>query len=611
MPIEDKSSAIESACRETHRWIDQIQNAARLAFPGQNPKSQIIQHLCQEKHEEIDRLSQRRRSPAVPIVLLGPIASGKGWLSRIFLLDPKLRQGIPSGDNAEDRSTHLLWIGPHRPELLESEERHYPVASEQMLDLGVPYMLGDAPGLASSHENIERIGQRALLASPVKILIVPQEVLRDRFYLELLERLPSAWVLPVIRFRGQRGQAEPSESLKNDFAKNFQRWKQVAPQTKFLDPLFLPDADLYDPDNPDKIIPKVQAALQERLAPLLANSETLQQATANEILGRKDLLRRALSPHIQDLRRRTFPILQEIEQALSKLLPQLAREALGNENQLRALIRIRLRARWLESTPVWCFPYRTILGLLILTSNAWDRLILSLLGSWPSMLATAWQSVKNARAHFKTQSRGRKDFSRQLSQQARESIAAPLRRLARLLNDLEIERDHESSEALTQSSVEFIGIKEFQDRCLRIPDEVLSRSETKWNSPPVIFAVASTAVFAALFTGPVWVLYRDYVSVVMHALFRNDIHLSDFPQPSIRVLMTSFFLSAFPLLLLGMIALTWATRRSLVQKLVQETRDEIESLIGQWSDQSLLQWKVHEPHLQAVRLLTELDSDEH
>jgi hypothetical protein len=121
---------------------------------------------------EAQLLVNRTTTAAVPLVLVGRTASGKGWLARCFLHDPALRQAIPSGQNAQDRSTRLLWIGPQPPPQLEEGEEYLPAAPSQMLDLGVPYWLGDAPGFSTFSEAAERLHRRALASAALKILRV-------------------------------------------------------------------------------------------------------------------------------------------------------------------------------------------------------------------------------------------------------------------------------------------------------------------------------------------------------------------------------------------------------------------------------------------------------
>ena len=600
--VRSESSA---ALSHLQQWCEQVMSAVQQVF-REHPPTPAIRQLCRQTLAEAQLLVNRTTTAAVPLVLVGRTASGKGWLARCFLHDPALRQAIPSGQNAQDRSTRLLWIGPQPPPQLEEGEEYLPAAPSQMLDLGVPYWLGDAPGFSTFSEAAERLHRRALASAALKILVLPQESLRDAGIVQLLRQLPAARVLPVIRFRAGLGQHQPRPQTLEDVRQEHQRWQQAAPATEILPPLFIPDTDSYAPHDPEQAIIYTQKLLQERLTSLLADAHQQQLAIAVEIRARQDQLRRSIQQHLEELRQRFQPTLAEINRILYNLLPQLIRQMFGEDVHLATLVRIRLRTYALHQTQPWCFPYRSILGLLILTSNAWDRLIFSLTGSLPSLAVVVWQSWKNVRSIRKTLTRPWRPFAKYLQQQACEALATPVQRMRQSLAALREEETRTEQSQQQQVTVRIIGLDEFQERCRRLLEQNFTTSLSRWHSP-MLFALLATFAFLIFFSGPIVVIYRQYIETLWRVFQGEYVQWNDFPRPDFSMIFTSFVLSVIPVAIIAILALTWFTRSRLVEGLTRTLRQQLDTLTEQWQKQAMLRLELHDPQWQAVQRLLHLD----
>ena len=600
--VRSESSA---ALSHLQQWCEQVLSAVQQVF-REHPPTPAIRQLCRQTLAEAQLLVNRTTTAAVPLVLVGRTASGKGWLARCFLRDPALRQAIPSGQNAQDRSNRLLWIGPQPPPQLEEGEEYLPAASGQMLDLGVPYWLGDAPGFSTFSEAAERLHRRALASAALKILVLPQESLRDAGIAQLLRQLPAARVLPVIRFRAELGQHQPRPQTLEDVRHEHQRWQQAAPATEILPPLFIPDADSYAPHDPEQAVTYTQKLLQERLTSLLADAQQQQLATAVEIRARQDQLRRSIQQHLEELRQRLQPTLAEINRILYNLLPQLTRQMFGEDVHLATLVRIRLRTYAFHQTQPWCFPYRSILGLLILTSNAWDRLIFSLTGSVPSLAVVVWQSWKNIRSIKKTLTRPQRPFAEYLHQQACEALAAPVQRMRQSLAALREDETQTEQSQQQQVTVRIVGLDEFQERCRHLLEQNFTTSLSRWYSP-MLFALLATLAFLIFFSGPIVVIYRQYIETLWRVFQGEYVQWNDFPRPDFSMILTSFVLSVIPVVIIAILALTWFTRFRLVEGLTRTLRQQLDTLTEQWQKQAMLRLELHDPQWQAVQRLLHLD----
>jgi hypothetical protein len=605
MSAPPSRSASSAALAQLRQWCDQVQAAVQQVF-GDHPPAPAIRQLCRQVLDEAQLLLARTATVAVPVVLLGRTASGKGWLARCFLRDPALRSAIPSGQNSADRSAHLLWIGPQPPPQRDEGEQYLPASAEQMLDLGVPYCLGDAPGFSTYGEGVERLHRRALASAALKILVLPQESLRDAGVVQLLRQLPAARVLPAIRFRHQPGQTLPREQTYQDVLHHYQLWQQAAPATTILPPLWIPDADCYDPHDPNQAIAYTQKLLRDTLTPLLADAAQRQQTVEGEIQARHEQLRRSVEQHLEEFRQRLQPLLAKIDDTLYSLLPQLTRQMFGEDVPLAALVRVHLRAHLLHHTPPWCFPYRSILGLLILTSNAWDRLIFTLTGSLPSLAAVVWQSWKNVRTMGKALARQRLPLAAYLQQQAREALAVPLQRLRQTLAALRDEEIRAEQDSNPGVKVRIAGLEEFQNRCRHLLEQTLTEYTARRRSP-WLFALFATLAFLFFFSGPVVVIYRQYIETLWQVFRGEPVSWSDFPRPDFSMILTSFILSVIPVALIAMAALTGFTRRRWVEHLASTFRHKIDALTEQWQQQALLRLELHDPHWEAVQRLLHLD----
>jgi hypothetical protein len=595
---------VRQAAKRFGDWCAQIEHAAQMVF-GHHPTQEAIRRLCQQRLQESERLAAQGDLPAIALLVVGPVGAGKGWLARCFLQDAQLRQRIPSGQSDRHRSTQLIWLGLSPPTALGPGEQFLAVPADKMLDLGAPYILGDAPGFTSAHPIESQLSQRALTSAAIKLLVLQQEHLRDRHLAELIRSLPGAYIVPVIRFRGAPHQPQPAASLREDVQYYYQRWQQQAPAAQLLPALFIPDADHYAPHAPEQTIALVQNLLQQTLTPLLQQPLTLQRGRIREIHARYHLLLRDLDPYLVELRTRLQPILDDIHSDLYNLIPRLAQQISGQDHQLRLTIRIQLRALWLQATPLWCFPYRTILGLLILTTNAWDRLIWSALGSIPSLVAVVWQSVVNLSQQRRVRQRQQINIAAQLQQEARALLSGRLQQLRRTLHQFRA-ADTSPSQAAPDDppavAVRLIGLDEFQNRCRRIVHQSISEQVARsW--APLLFALVGTALFATLFAGPVLTIYRQYLHITTRAFSGEAVSWHDFPQPSLTMIVTSFLLSALPVVLTAMVALTWACRRSWIDTIAQRIRDQVAALVQQWQNQAQLRWEWEEPHVQAVQKL--------
>ncbi|GBD37390.1 hypothetical protein HRbin36_02521 [bacterium HR36] len=379
-----------------------------------------------------------------------------------------------------------------------------------------------------------------------------------------------------------------------DVQKYLDQWRSTNPDAHISDPIFVPDADQYG----DGAVALVQQRLRLVLAPILADRSRVHRNLACEIRIRRKAIVQEISELTRELRERIEPTWDQLEKAVESLPEELSKRLLGNETDQALLVRRQLRGWWLERTPAWAFPYRTILGLLILTVNAWDRLILSLLGSWPSMVLTFWQTLRNVTQAWKSQRRWHLSLAERFRAEVENQLQATIRRLYRIVASFR----QDEFETPEKCSVRVLGIEDFQKRCHATVLEAVAKSQASWPAP-FWWASLATVVFWLLMAGPIITVYRQYLTADWSALTWQPTSLHEFFSPGLGGLVVCFILSAVPVSVLAMIALSVATRNKTTQNLVAKLQANLEREIHQWQEKRMLCIKFDDPLLQALATL--------
>jgi hypothetical protein len=601
-----RSAALESV----REFADQMERAGRHLLDDTSLASHLAR-ITQQLRQRCERLVSRGESPIPTIAILGKVAEGKGWLARCFLLDQPengaFRREIPSGQNDTERSTRLVWFGPESPLGLEEGEHYLRVPATRMLDLGHPYVVGDTPGYSDENSRARQLTQVAVSSAAIKIIMLSEEILRDASLSRFIRKMPGAVVLPVIRFRPSApGRGDPEPQRREDILRYVNDWRNDAPDTKVLDPCYVPDAAIFS-SQPEETIALVQSRLRERLRPYVQGSQLLYEAVEEQIEAQERVARHEAAQRLTHFRRRVGPCVDALETIRRELPKRLVKELLGTDLQLRAAVRRRFQAMWMDQTPGWCFPYRSFLGLLVITSGAWDRLMLSLAGSLPSLALTVFQSITNFRDSRATQEQLRAGVAQRLERLAQEELRAELANFHRSLEAvLSRENMHrEPANERTDAVVHVEGLEAFENQCREIMEH-----ESQQLSPPTwipwTVAVLATTLFGILLAGPLVAIYRDYLHAAWSVMTSSDSSWSDFPIASAAMLFTALLLSAAPVFGLALLALGWGCRTSRVKQLIAAIRTQHDAAIREWTSSRELHFDLNDPHLDSAKFLLQV-----
>ena len=252
----------------------------------------------------------------------------------------------------------------------------------------MPYLLVDAPGSTDDRRLIAAVAQRALSLASVLLLVVRRDQLRSQTLAMTTEASEGTIVIPIVNA------VRDDQDLAGDLEAFISRMRTAAPASRITQAVVIRDFELQN-QKEESVGEQAAADVAERLQEELGQSwdgDRRQSTRLNALDARfRSALHSTLIDHLPELTGAVTRLKRE-----AKALPvEVAGSLVGNSDSLRAAVRSRLRLQLLNDTsPIW-FPYRTQLGILNLTHGAWDRVLLSLSGSLPSLISTVWTTTKN------------------------------------------------------------------------------------------------------------------------------------------------------------------------------------------------------------------------
>jgi len=268
---------------------------------------------------------------------------------------------------------------------------------------------------------------------------------------------------------------------------------------------------------------------------------------------------------------------------------------------LRVPTRIRLRLIACEMTPPLCFPFRSILGGLALTTGVWDRIAVGMLGSPVSLALAAYQTGgqlwKNRNSLQELNQQAGEQFSRKVVNE----LNVPIREARRA-----IAHDFPGSKALahvTPESIHVLGAETLLQDVRTILDEDCRDSVPK--RTVLVTAVACTIIFAVMISGPILALYADYLKPLFDVWLGRSQGIGSFPLPEIGRIFTGFMLGVGPGFIAGMILLARLTRQTVLDSLTESVRQGIHANVDSMINNDSLRLEGTDDSFSQVRVLKE------
>ena len=586
-----------------HDVLVQRIRQATQALLGQQHLTHQISEWCDQYQLQCDSIVSSRGVSLTSIAIVGAKGQGKTWIARQMILDRRVAQGLPSGVLSSEATTHVHWIGPIVPEALDSSrELYHPCRSEAMLDLGRPYMLLDTPGITDDDLQAAKTAKEAMALSPVKLLVVRRDQLRGAILSQLANFTEGAICIPVITCVPLNDLAVTttkrlSESLQRDLDTFCDAMKSSAPKTKFLESVIVPD---FEADGDEtKIGLAVARDLQTRL-----QSESLDDIAAtraNRLSAATDRLRHRIGQMLDSQLPQLSAAVRRLHSEADALPSQTIETVLGSRVVLQSAVRGRIRAQMIADTGMIWFPYRTVLTVLGLTHGAWDRLLLSLSGSVPSIFGTfaAWaRNVQQSRKINWEMHEGIRDLLNRQIQDRLEPVQAQFHRAVTRMRG----SDQENKSTSVSPQIRLSGVEELQSRARSTFEWSVDKHQMPWMTLQ-FFALIGTVIFWLLMAGPIVSIYRQYLGASYETLSGAQSSVEHFPHPSPALLFTSVLLSLIPMLIYAMIVLSWSQRRTKIHRIADSTYAEEVKLVDELKLSGVISLHYDDPLLEHAEFL--------
>ncbi|WP_302120062.1 hypothetical protein [Allorhodopirellula heiligendammensis] len=599
-------------------FVRRVERAAQRVLGGSAAGREIAE-LCGAHEEARAAVLADRADNATVVAVVGATGQGKSWITRQLLREPNIAASIRSGNQLEDATEKLTWIGPRPPSDLDSRhERYLLCEAAKMQSIGTPYLIVDAPGATDDRRAIAGVAERALSLASVLLLVVRRDQLRSQRVTGLASASEGTIVIPIVNMvehvasspvQPQTGELASHDDLTADIETLVSRLRSIAPQSHIAPAVSIADFEI-DPrgeaaigrDAAERIAAAIRAALDEsgsgdhrRHTRLAALDARFTAAVAS-----------VLTTELPEL----TTAVDRLDAEARKLPTQIASTLLGGETPLRAAVRSRLRLSLLADTAAICFPYRTVLSVLNLTHGAWDRVLLSFSGSIPSLVGAVYTSVQNVRGGHETAH----DLRNGLRQRAAAAVSDRLGPMAARFRHQLRGLDASPTAMTDQSSLDdqplamLSGIDALQEGSQTAFDDCIENGRVS-----VGFAFFSglvgTLIFWALMAGPLVALYRGYLDASYLAIGTpaesSHVHhwLDRFPHPSAAMILTSLFLSVLPTAIFSMIMLSLCQSQRRVDRIARNLRDQHDMMIAKLQNDGVLRLRWSDPVLADAEFL--------
>ena len=583
------------------QMVERIEDASQQLL-GSHPVRLQIARWCEEFRQAANDITHERGVLLPCFGIIGAKGQGKTWVARQLILEPAIAQLLPSGVLAKEATTRLHWIGPSAPDALEaSREVYLACPAKSMLDFQRPYMVLDTPGYTDEDPMAAAIAKEAMSLAPIKLLVARRDQLRSAIHVQLAALTEGSVCLPIITCVPQSesmGSGNLAGSLQRDIEWYTAALSSSAPGTRFLEPILVCDFEAMGDEA--SIARQLQNDLKNRLA-----HEDLKVASATKSVRLRtasDRLKHRVSEAIQTQVPQLASAISQLASTADALPSQAIEMVLGSKHVLRNAIRDRIRGELISGTGLFWFPYRTLLGILGFTHGAWDRLILSMTGSLPSIFGTFMTWAKNLSTSRQAHQELQEGIKEYLTKQIQDRLLPAQQEFYRAIDRIGgSNRDaHRIDSGLR---IRMSGIDALQVQARGVFDETLSKYRIpRWLLQ--LLGLVASVIFWGLMAGPILAIYRQYFLATAHAWSQGTKDLSEFPSPKATMMLTAFGISTFPVLIIAMLVMSWFQRAKRLDAIAEEIYSAELQKVESLKRDGTIKLYYEDPLLQSAEYLT-------
>ena len=573
-----------------------------------------ISSLC-DRHEAARKLLLEDRGNGLPVITVaGPTGQGKtalvNWLAPGASGATRSPESI-TGAVDELEEPPLIWYGPNPPAFLDSvNERYRHCSTVEMESIGLPYLLLDSTSFNDERAKHRELSYRALALSSVVVLVIRADQIRSEVVTYVTELSEGTLVIPVVN-----AIRELDDSVRSDVNALVNRLREVAPTSTVTDAIFVEDFEIGE---------RTEEGVGGRAADEVANKirhslggkwEDERRRTAR--LKSLDLrLRRSLHQVLSDQLPGLTSAVRRLREESRRVPTEIAESLVGRGGPLQAAIRSRLRLTLLTQTAAFWFPYRTIVAVMNWTHGAWDRILISLSGSLPSLIGAMWTSAKDRKLDQNALDEVRRGLEHRGEIAVMERLEPLAEQFRRELLDLRAENDRDSGvPAGRETAAKLTGLGSLQEESQRIFDEAVETGgPSRWRA--ALLGLIGTVVFWGLMAAPIIAIYSEYVGASL-SVFREiglpqsasvPTGLEQFPSPDANMLMTSILLSLLPTAIYAMFVLSTIQSHRRVRQVEESIRTRHHETIEALQKSGVLRLRWDDPLLADAEFLLTVGS---
>lgn len=571
------------------------------------------------------------RGLAVPTIgFIGDKNAGKSYLLRLLIRDEAVRAHIPSGLGSDGRTEKLIWLGAALPPALDPGAElgirlHDPA---KQLRLEEDITLVDIPGFNDAHgDSAQRARELALKSCQVKVLVVDVLAATADRAAEYARLAAGPIIVPVLNLVRDPLDSPEARKLAGIYEESIRsaitgggsdsgggdRSQGAGGQggdggrngATVQRAVLIPDAKIRDPvlEDPARTLARLVGALQSAVAEVRRHP-ALGQNTARTRQRRFFAeLRRVIEPDF----RRVSELVEKIERDSRDMPRQLLPHLLGSERAAAAGIRIWLRAEVLHRTPAYFFPLRSFIGLLALTSRAWDSLLLALGGSLPSLFSSVFSIARNVRLlRGRPEAKADEELERAVRRLALDRQHADLVALRRQLDGLRGGTHAPTSSSRDGTPVprpQVQGLAELRDAAMEAFERIVfAHALPRW--PVHLAGWLSIAWCLLLLAGPLWAVYGHHFTTLWRSVAHQlPLAWTDFPVPPPGTVLGWIVLAFLPVFVLALVLQAMAASARRVGRCRSDMERAVEDAMEKLTAHGVLALKLRDPRIDAARRL--------
>ncbi|MFO1065165.1 MAG: hypothetical protein U0892_14975 [Pirellulales bacterium] len=583
-----------------------IAEATETVF-GESPTAKAILAACLRFDLDASNIHRSRGIDGLLIAIVGAKGQGKTWVSRQLVFDDSVKRLLRSGDLNDDATTRLVWIGPSRPEDLDDRnETYHHCDASRMFELTRPYTLLDTPGSTDVHPQAAQIAAEALSLAPIKLLVVARDQIRSAASLSIAQRIDGSDCIPIISSvepEEMDSRSTAGEQLQRDLHSLRTQIAAAAPRVRLAAEVLVPDFEISGDEETSAAVLRGELAL--RMSEMKLDEWAAASSREGRLSAAETRLRKTVSKLLADDAPQLAAAVDRLNMETEQLPQRVLSSLLGSAKVLETGIRMRLRTQFVADTSLIWFPYRTLMSVLNLTQGAWDRVVLALSGSVPSLFGALATWARNAKQN--------REFSHEVQEGIRERMNRQVEERLKPLCDqfhhavLRLQSRDASASQLKSSggSISLSGMEELQHRSRGLFEAaVADHAAPRWM--PQLFGLFGVVLFWSFMAGPIVAVYRQYFSASYEALTFNGSSADAFPHPAPSLIFTSIILSLLPLVMYAMLVLTLFLPRRRVERIASEVLSEHEKIIEELQTKRIIQFQFEDRLLQQAEFLLNL-----